>query len=69
MGLASNDPRDIAQYVGEHLAAPPYFPPFTGAGKPTSLKFRHRAVYILDTNKPAWMDAQGTWRYADGTPV
>ena len=69
MSLITNQPIDIMKYIGEQLAAPTYFPPFTAALKPASIKFRHRGIYITDTAKPAWMDAGGTWRYADGTPV
>ncbi len=69
MPLASTTQRDIEQYIGEQLAAPMFFPPFTAAMKPTSLKFRYRGIYITDTGKPAWMDASGTWRYADGSSV
>jgi hypothetical protein len=69
MGLVSNRTDDIEQYVGEQLAAPPYFPPYTAATKPTSLKWRNRAIYISDTSKPAWMDSTGTWKYADGSAV
>jgi len=69
LSLPSNNQQDIEKYIGEQLAAPLYFPPFTAALKPTSAKFRYRGIYITDTAKPAWMDAGGTWRYADGTPV
>lgn len=69
MTLPSNAPRDIEQFIGEQLAAPVFFPPFAAAAKPGGTKFRYRAIYITDTSKPAWMDANGVWRYADGTTV
>ncbi len=69
MPLTSPTQTDIEQYIGEQLAAPVFFPPFTAALKPTAAKFRYRAIYITDTSKPAWMDEAGTWRYADGSAV
>lgn len=69
MPLTSNDPRDIEQYVQAFLASPMYIKKFTVATKPTDLKWRYHAIYITDTSKPAFMDAAGTWRYADGTTV
>ena len=69
MPLQSLSTRDIEIYVAEQLAGPVYFPPFTAALKPTSTKFRYRGIYITDTSKPAWMDVNGTWRYADGSTV
>jgi len=69
MTLASNGQRDIEQYIGEQLAAPMLFPPFAAAQAPSGPKFRYRGIFITDTAKPAWMDAAGAWRYADGTLV
>ena len=69
MPLTSNAPRDIEQFVAERLAAPVLFPPFTAATKPANPRFRYHAIYITNTSKPAWMDANGVWRYADGTTV
>lgn len=70
MALGSNTPRDIEIYVAEQTTRPVYFPPFTAAQKPLGVKgLRYRGIYITDTNKPAWMDANGVWRYADGSPA
>lgn len=68
MPLASNSVRDIELYIAEQMQAPT-FPPFTAATLKTGTKYRYRAVYVTDTNKPAWMDSNGTWRYADGSAV
>lgn len=69
MPLPSNAVRDIEIYIGEQTTQPVYFPPFTIALKPTAVKFRFRGIYITDTSKPAWMDANGVWKYADGSSV
>ncbi len=57
------------RFVGEELAAPSRFPSFAAADKPAQPRWRYHAIYITDTSKPAWMDASGTWRYADGSTV
>ena len=69
MVLSPDIRRDIEDYVGACLSAPVFFPPFAAAAIPTSLRFRYCAIYVTDTSKPAWMDAGGTWRYADGSAV
>jgi len=69
LSLNTNDPRDITAYVEAQLAAPVLFVPFSVANKPTATKWRYHAIYITDTSKPAWMDASGTWKYADGSAV
>jgi hypothetical protein len=67
--LTNNSVRDIEQYVAEQMAAPVFFPPFAAADKPLGDRWRYKGIYITDTSQPAWMDAAGTWRYADGTTV
>lgn len=69
MPLVSNDTRDIEAYIGEQLSAPLSFKPFASADKPTDAKYRYKSIYITDTSRPAWMDADGVWRYSDGTAV
>lgn len=69
MSLTTPTQRDIEQYIAEQTTQPVYFPPFTIALKPISLRFRNRGIYITDTSKPAWMDGASIWRYADGTAV
>lgn len=69
MSLTTLSPRDIAQYIAEQITQPVYFPPFSAALKPGGVKFRYRGIYITDTSKPAWMDVNGVWRYADGSAV
>lgn len=68
MPLASNSVRDIEIYIGEQLAGLK-FPPSTIADLKTGTKARFGARYITDTAKPAWADANGVWRYADGSLV
>jgi hypothetical protein len=69
LSLTTPTQRDIEQYIAEQTTQPVYFPPFMAALKPTSTKFRYRGIYIIDTSKPAWMDVNGMWRYADGSAV
>lgn len=69
MPLQSNSARDIEIYIGEQMSAPVLFPAFTVATKPMGARWRFKAIYITDTSKPAWMDANGTWKYADGSSV
>lgn len=69
MSLSTPRQQDIEQYIAEQNSQPVYFPPFTAALKPTNPKLRYRGIYITDTSKPAWMDAAGVWRYADGSAV
>ncbi len=69
MPLTSNSVKDIEQYIAEQTTQPVLFPTFTIANKPTLTRLKFRAIYITDTSKPAWMDAQGLWRYSDGTLV
>lgn len=68
MPLTSNDPREIETYVAEQMQAP-RFPPIAAANLKTGTQYRYRAAYVTDTSKPAWCDASGVWRYADGTTV
>lgn len=69
MPLASNSLRDIEIYVAEMMAGPVFFPPFAAADKPTGTKWRFKGIYITDTKKPAWMDVNGVWKYADASLV
>ncbi|MBY0512039.1 MAG: hypothetical protein K2P94_18025 [Rhodospirillaceae bacterium] len=69
MSLTTLSRRDIEQYIAAQTAQPVYFPPYAAALKPAGTKFRYRGIYITDTSKPAWMDASGVWRYADGSAV
>jgi hypothetical protein len=69
MPLVSNDTRDIEAYVAEQMFAPVFFPPFAAANVPLGTENRYKAIYILDTSRPAWMDINGAWRYADGSAI
>lgn len=68
MPLTTNAPRDIEIYVEEKLQALK-FPAFSAASLKTLPTLRYSAVYVTDTSKPAWADATGAYRYADGTLV
>lgn len=69
MTLTTNSTIDIETYIGEQLASPVFFQKFSAALKPTDTKWRYHAIYITDTDQPAWMDVNGIWRYADGSTV
>ena len=69
MILTTSHQQDLEQYIAERMVQPMYFPPFSAAQKPTTLKQRYRGIYITDTSKPAWMETDGVWRYADGSAV
>lgn len=68
MPLASNSIRDIEIYIGEQLSALK-FQASSIAELKTGPKIKFATKYITDTSKPAWADANGVWRYADGTLV
>ena len=68
MPLQSNSTKDIEIYLAEQMAAPA-FPATTAAALKTGAQYRYRAYYVTDTSKPAWCDASGVWRYADGSAV
>lgn len=68
MPLQSNSVRDIEIYIAEQMASP-QFPAVAAADLKTGTRQRFRAVYVTDTSKPAWVDAVGVYRYADGSAV
>jgi len=68
MGLASNSPQDIEQYIAEQLSGLK-FTPSAIADLKTGDRVKFLTRYITDTSKPAWADADGVWRYADGSAV
>lgn len=56
------DERDVAPVPCLSIA--------TAASAPLGTKYPQGSmIYVRDTDKPAWNDANGTWRYADASAI
>jgi hypothetical protein len=66
MPLNSNEPTDIETYINDRRPFPVVS---TTADLHTGPRFKFQTAYVRATNKPAWSDENGAWRYADGTAV
>lgn len=62
---------DIQRALNERDVAPvSCFTIATAASAPLGTKYPEGSmIYVRDTDRPAWNDATGTWRYADGTGI
>ena len=73
VGLATNDPTDIQDYLDAKLSAPPFLPKYTVVNllliPPSRYPFRLFAVTNGAGNRWAAMSDGSTWRYLDGTAV
>ena len=56
------DERDVAPVSCQAIT--------TAANAPLGTKYPQGSmIYVMDTDKPAWNDAVGAWRYADGAGI